>query len=301
MSLKIRPPAARRAIARTGVVVSLVAAVSIVCLHAARNDDAPDAGLQTGPGWNAFRADIEMSQRRVTAAGQVVGVTPPRLSLHLERTRGAKGWKTAMTLNRAERAVVQTQSGPKSLDNPFLLGRIEFDEADGRGPRFYNQQGQEVPDPAVVGQQLLHPRSGPSPAANPRALPPVSSMPVAANQHWMDAVIATPDGKDARRHRFEQQFGPQSGTSGRLRRFVLQRGADQQEVLVDPDTELPVDVTLTSHGALVRHTHIGYATYAGGVLARKSLQTEAAIPDSSDHLVTDIELSNISVDGGVMP
>jgi hypothetical protein len=301
MPLKIRPPAARRARARTGVVVSLVAAASIVCLQAARNDGVPDAGPQPGPRWNAFRADIEMSQRRVTPAGQVVGVTPPRLSFHFERTRGARGWKTAMRLNRAEPAVVQTQSGPKSLDNPFLIGRIEFDEADGRGPRFYDQQGQEIQDPAVVGQQLLHPGSGPSPAVSPRPHPSFSSTPAAANQNWMDAIIATPDARDARRRRFEQRFGPESGTSGRLRRFVLQRGADQQELLVDPDTELPVDVTVTSHGALVRHTHIGYTAYAGGVLARKSLQTEAAIPDSADHLVTDIELSNISVDGGVTP
>jgi hypothetical protein len=72
------------------------------------------------------------------------------------------------------------------------------------------------------------------------------------------------------------------------------------EILVDPDASLPVEVNALRDGALVTHTTFAYAPYAGGVLARRLLHAEAAMPDSAagDRLVTDVEMTHLSVEVG---
>jgi hypothetical protein len=302
MPLNVRRPRPRRPMVRGIGAAVLAAGASITYLHAARVEPiAPPAASQNADMWGSFRADIAMTQHRVSASGAPIGIAPPAVSFHVERTRTAGGWRTTMTLIRAERPAVRTRSGVRYLDNPFLITRMESDR-DGAEPRFYDRAGKPVRPPSEADLRFL--RAGRSDAGShpvpndPRPAPPALADPAGGppSSRWIDAIVAVPEQRDARRLALEERFGPPIGTVRGLDRFVLDEPDRQQEVLVDPDSALPVEVTTTRNGAPEMHTLMSYARYAGGVLARRSMHAEQTVAESSDRIVIDVELTNVKME-----
>ncbi|HWB17115.1 MAG TPA: hypothetical protein VG538_11970 [Vicinamibacterales bacterium] len=276
---------------------------SIAYVNAARPASSPPQTSASDPApqpWDAFRADLTVSHRHVDRDGAPWrGSRAAAMALHVERLRDRSGWHTSIQLRDAAPPQVLTPAGTTRVDSPFQISRVELD--DGAEPLLYDRDGHLVhPMDAGALQQAI----GFEPertAASFRAGPtdPRASKRVAATRpDWIDNVIATPDRRDRRRRALTDRYGAPVGRVGRLDRFLARNGRETHEILVDPDASLPVEVNTLHDDALVTHATLAYAPYAGGVLARRLLHAEAAMPDSTagDRLVTDVEMTHLSVE-----
>ncbi len=91
-------------------------------------------------------ADVTIRHRRVTTDGGPSGPVMPPVSMKLERRQYSGRWRTTLTLLEAAQPMVRTAGGLVTLDNPFLVSRLEFDEGEGDA-RMYDRLGRRLARP----------------------------------------------------------------------------------------------------------------------------------------------------------
>lgn len=250
------------------------------------------------PVWDTFRADLSVRQTTVPAEGEPDGPVAPALTVRIERRLAGSGWRTTLTLHRIERPQIRGLATGPAVINPFEVVRMEYDE-DGTPPRMYDRQGRLVRLPREADRRRLH-----TPATLAAGLPVLESLagrvgppPAALTGHsWIDEVLVPLETRDARRARIERQLGRPTGQVRGLDRFTTWVGAETHEVLVDPQTAVPVEVNTMRGGQLVARTTLAHIRDAAGVLVRRTMRIERALARApADRSVTEIELANIQL------
>jgi len=237
----------------------------------------------------------------VARDGGPFGGRPSAMSFRFERSQKQWGWTTIVTLQDAERPVVRSGAGPRALDNPFLIHRIEYDD-DGLPPRFYNRRGERVRGPGASDRKLVSvPDSSSSDMPDWEAVARrMAKGPVpATSSDWTDGLIATPEKRAKRKDDLERKFGKAQGRVGGKDRYVASNGDVTVEVLVDPDQDVPVEINTTRRGELVAHSLAVHERHSSGALVRRLLRAEQVSGDAAGtRAVTEIEVTNVSLTRG---
>jgi hypothetical protein len=109
-------------------------------------------------------------------------------------------------------------------------------------------------------------------------------------------VLVPLETRDARRARIERQLGRPTGQVRGLDRFTTWVGAETHEVLVDPQSAVPVEINTMRGGQFVARTTLAHIRDAAGVLVRRTMRTERVLARApADRSVTEIELANIQL------
>ncbi len=278
-----------------------LAAVALMALSTPRLDAQraqPGARPGGSPTWDTFRADLSVRQTAVPADGEPAGPAAPALTVRIERRAIGSRWRTSLSLHSIERPQIRGLATGPAVINPFEVVRMEYDE-DGTSPRMYDRRGRLVRLPREADRRRLH-----TPAALAAGLPVLESLagrvgppPAALTGHgWIDEVLAPLEQRDVRRARIERQLGRPTGQVRGLDRFTAWVGEETHEVLVDPQTAVPVEVNTMRAGQLVARTTLAHLRDAAGVLVRRTMRRERTrAGPSSDRSVTEIELANIQL------
>jgi hypothetical protein len=209
--------------------------------------------------------DMVINRWVVDAKGQPIGPRVDALRYHLERVKTDNGWRTTLVLGVSN----SQQSGPP---NPFLGGRIEFDEMGRFG--MFDKDGQEVAIP-------------------PRLRPSVG---LKFDDDW-SGVLAGSSTDTARRARVAQveaRYGRSTGKVRGLSRYVKQTGEDVEELLMDASSGLPVEINVVQAGLLRGQVTFDYAEQPGRGLMRRAMRSETMLNDQGDRAVTTTEFTNVS-------
>ena len=277
--------------------LSAALAVSAVGTPAAAEQSTPDqtpALLATG-NWNTATVDITVRRTRVAADGTPAGDAAPAMRYRWERRLTAAGWHSTLTLVDGARPVIDTSAGPKPLDNPFAIGRIEDDE-DGSPLRMFNSQGEEVPMPSVpIGSPLAIDDA--TQGVREASVAGGVVRPMTFGRDWLYALVPSTARTASRRAALERRHGRATGRVRGLDRFITTTGDDALEVLADPVWALPLEINTVRSGALVSHTTLSYAVGAGGTLVRRTVHTEHGMSGADgERLVTDVEFANVHLE-----
>ena len=258
----------------------------------------PGAGAGGMSTWDTFRADLSVRQATVAAEGAPAGPAAPALTVGIERRLAGSRWRTTVTLQAIERPQIRGLATGPTVINPFEVVRMEYDE-DGTPPRMYDRQGRLVRLPREADRRRLH-----TPATLAAGLPVLDSLagrvgppPAALTGHaWIDEVLAPLEKRDLRRARMEAQLGRPTGQVRGLDRFTAWVGQETHEVLVDPQTAVPVEINTTRSGQLIAHTTFAHIRDAAGVLVRRTMRSERALARApGDRSVTEIALADIQL------
>jgi hypothetical protein len=221
--------------------------------------------------------------------------------LRLDRRLIGGQWRTTFTLKALEPIEVHTPSGPRSMENPFAIARIEY-EGDGLAPKMYDRRNRLVSGPTPDDIRALGvPKGAPNrPPDLPDLVAHSPRLPhVAIDDGPAAGLVARAADAGARRSDLVRRLGVPVGRLRGLDRFVTQTGQLLEEVLVQPEAGLPVEINLVRGGALVSHARFDYETFGGGAFLRRRFRHEEALPDGGGtRLVTEVELTNISVSEG---
>jgi hypothetical protein len=260
---------------------------------------AQSGGAGAGP--QAMRADLRIRQQQVNASGRAIGVASPGVTLHVDRRQASGRWHVTISLAGIDRPRVRTNKGTSLLDNPFFVTRLEYDEGSGGEPAFYDAAGRRV----TVATDAQRRQLG-LPASQRKTNWDVNvlagrvmrmSPPAQALTAGLVTDSSTSE-RDKRRQRLEQRYGRSSGRVRGLDRFVVSVPDETEEVLVAPDTALPVEINATQRGALVAHLQFTYDRTSTGFV-RRLLRSEQAVGDAAgSRAVTEIELANLDMTGG---
>jgi hypothetical protein len=113
-----------------------------------------------------------------------------------------------------------------------------------------------------------------------------------------DGLIARVSDREARLEQLTRRYGRPAGSVGALSRYIGRQGRTTEEVLVAPDTALPVELNRLEGGVLVEQHRFEYAPI-GGLLIRAGTRSESALADGSGgRMVSVTTLSAIAVGGG---
>ena len=209
--------------------------------------------------------DIVINRWVVDAKGQPVGPRVGALRYHLERVKTDKGWRTTLVLDDAGRQ----HAGPP---NPFLGGRIEFDEMGRFG--MFDKDGREVAIPTG-----LQPGVGLAFDGEWSAWPTAGSV---------ETIRKT------RVAEVEARYGRSTGKLRGLSRYVKETAEDLEELLVDANSGLPVELNLVQAGVLRGQVTFDYAELPGRGLVRRAMRSETRLNDQVDRAVTTTEFTNVS-------
>jgi hypothetical protein len=210
-----------------------------------------------------FSADVVVERTTVDRSGAVV-TRMPKVRYRVTEHRGPSGATTEIAF----------QNTP-----PFP----------GRGP---------LQDPSAGFKVLVNDRDGitvvdPSgkvvPADNPRQTGPGATTTAPTDAPASAPRASRPDGTSglglersgaARREALVARFGSPVGRYGNHDRFVRNEADTFEEVLVDPDTALPVEINTLRAGRLVNRSSLSYATLPDGRFYCSSQRDEALVdPD----------------------
>jgi hypothetical protein len=210
------------------------------------------------------------------------------------------GWRTTMTLQGFERPLVQSASGTVELDNPFLITRVEYDEANGE-PRFYNGRGIRVPQPTAADRLLFNLPSNRSEhtVGMPSDRRERLQQSAAAPDDWAAQIVVTPGARADRQSSFERQLGRPQGRVAGLDRYLATNGDTLTEVLVNPEAVVPIEVNTVWRGQLVARTTFAYDRHPNGAWVRKLLRNERVVPNASGlRSVLDVAVTNVVFEPG---
>jgi hypothetical protein len=248
-----------------------------------------------------FAGDLTIRHQRVTADGRPAGMGPPAMVLRLERRRIGGRWRTTFDVTSIEPTLVQSPAGRQSLDNPFAAARIEFQE-DGLPPRMYDRRGRLIqgPTPAdirALGLPAELRNRDWSPEDLIAGAPGVPGL--AGERGPAVGLVSLVSERAARRLDLERRYGMPVGQVRGLDRFLNQTSDSTHELLVDPETALPVEINVADRGQLVRHATLDYEKLAGTTLLRRRLRNEQVVAEPDGvRLVTEIELTNVRLTEG---
>jgi len=209
----------------------------------------------------AFSADVTVTHTMIDRAGARIRDLPTT-RYRLERRDGG-----ALRLT-----MLATRSSPASGPLADRYAGLTVEAGDDGVPRVRDARGETLTLPGA-------------PAAGP--------MPIGDG----DGLIARVRDRSERLGRLARQYGRPAGTVRALARYVSRQGRTTEEVLVAPDTGLPVELNRLEDGALVEHHRFEYRPF-GGLLIRASTRSESALPDGSGgRVVSETTLSAIEVGG----
>jgi hypothetical protein len=134
---------------------------------------------------------------------------------------------------------------------------------------------------------------------NPRlSVGPSAPAALGSFDSWLRALVFEGADASSRRRALERSHGRPAGRVGRLTRYVQRRGDLAEELLVDPDSALPVEVNVARQNVLEAHTRIEYGAVSTGRLVRRRLQTEQLIEGGSGRRsVMSVDFSNVAAEG----
>jgi hypothetical protein len=246
-------------------------------------------------GWDAFSADVSLQQALVSSSGAILQ-TPPAIDMRIERVKQSTGWRTNVTLRRLEHPAVRAGSGTATLDNPFLVVRMEYD-GDGTAPRFFNQAGLRVNAPGDLDLALLAPSMASTmPKANLGSTSIIRTRFTASNPEWMENVVATPAKRLNRRAAIEQRYGPMRGRVNGMDQYLASAGDMTCELLVNSDAVVPVEVNVARSTALIGRSLFTHEMKPDGVMIRRVLHSERAVAiGKNNRIVADVTMNNVSL------
>jgi hypothetical protein len=224
-----------------------------------------------------------------------------------------------MTVLSVAPLTVQATRGPKTVPAGSPVSRIEI--GDGATPtRVFDAAGRQLfmlpsrPRPAADADPLIEMieryRTGAGDAiraarAASEAVPAVASDPPRAAvtdaraRGWIDQLMPSAAGREARRAALVRDFGASQGAIRGLDRFVTNAGGATTEVLADPAWAVPVEINVARNGLLVSQTVVGYEQDPGAGLVRRRIHSEQLLSaESGDRAVADVEFSSIRLDRG---
>lgn len=249
----------------------------------------PLAGEQSG---DRLRADVTIRHRRFTNEGALVPGEAPPLRLRLDRRSRQGRWKTTIEVVDSGRPMALGAGGLVAIDNPFQPSRIEID--DEGGATIIARNGRAIAGATDGDRRLM-------------ALPDALRYRVRAVERGMRAGAGGASGglivegrlRADRRAGFERKFGKAVGRVRGLDRFVSESAGATEEVLVTPDSALPVEVNSVAGGVLMRRVELAYTPRGDGHV-RRAIRTEQPLEGTEQgRMVTDVEFSNITLlDGG---
>lgn len=276
----------------------LALALPLIGPTAARLAAAPAAEEDA---WDAFSADLSIRHAYVDAAGVIVQTPPPAVDMHVERRKSGGSWRTALTLTRIEKPAVRDGSQLITLDNPFLVVRMEYD-GDGTAPRFFNVSGQRVALPDAAANRLLavSPEEiGDLPVANLSSPAIVRGAVLPVRPDWIDNIVATPAKQSARQLAIEARFGRRRGRVNGLDRYLATAGGVTCEMLVNRSAAVPVEVNVVQSGLLAARTQYSHETRPDGVMIRRLLRAERVVSvEQGTRILSEITLTGVTVSAG---
>jgi hypothetical protein len=269
--------------------------------HAAPTGAVSTTSQTSAP--RAMQADLRLRQMQVAADGTPLGVGAPGVVLHVDRHFQGGHWRLTMTMSAVDRPRVTTPRGASLLENPFMVSRLEYDEDAGGEPALYDRAGRRVAIPTDEQRRRIGVAASLRRTTWDRdvlagqvagAAVPVGGRAITTG------LLAEARLAPTRRQRFEARYGRPVGRVRGLDRFVMATGNQTEETLVTPDSSLPVEVNLVRAGGLASHIRITYDSNPAVGYVRRLLHSEEVANEASGaRLVTEVEMSNLIVDGGV--
>jgi hypothetical protein len=211
--------------------------------------------------------DMVINRWVVDAKGQPIGPRADALRYHVERIKTDKGWRTTVVLPVSN----GQQSAPP---NPFVGGRIEFDESGAFG--MFDKDGHEVAIPS-----RLRSASG-----------------LNFDGDWSGWLTGgSPESaRRARVAQVEARYGRSKGKLRGLSRYVKQTGESLEELLVDATSGLPVEVNVVQAGLLRGQVTFNYVQQPGRGIVRREMRSETRLNERGDRAVTTTEFTNVVVE-----
>lgn len=234
-----------------------------------------------------FSADLMVRHRRVTPSGVPIGLPRPDVVMRVVREDRRGRWVTSLSASRAPDALVEGPRGASSLANPFLVTRVEMAD-DEEQPRLFDRRGQQVRALSAADLQLVGAaRVVQQGAQGGRG----RSSPAGAL-----LAEAGGGGELTRRRELERRFGPATSRVRGLDRYVATTSDARHEVLVRPDTVLPVEMLTASTARGEMRTGVTYQAHGRHGYVRRLLRTEHHLAEAgAGRAVTEVELANIVI------
>jgi hypothetical protein len=249
-----------------------------------------------------MQADLRIRQMQVAADGTPLGVGAPGVVLHVNRHFQGGHWRLTMTMGAMDRPRVTTPKGAVLLDNPFMVSRMEYDEDAGGEPVLYDRAGRRVVIPGEAERLRMGVAASLRRTTWDRDVVAgqVAGAPAPAGGRAITSGFVADAGlAHTRRQRLEARYGRAVGRVRGLDRFVMAAGNQTEEVLVAPDSSLPVEVNLARAGGLASHIQLTYDRNPAVGYVRRLLHSEAIANESTGaRLVTEVETANLVVNGG---
>ncbi len=273
--------------------VVMAAAVSVPIAYLDARSHTQELPAETTAAEEALvSADVAIRQEHVDADGRSLPGRSPMLTYRLEHRASTSGPVMTMTLIAAERTIVQGIGVTRALEHSFIAARMERDAKNGL--RLFNARGELLTMPYGDGVRPFGNLSDKFlPPSRPSPEPPTVQL--AAFDRMVFARYRRAD----RRARLEQTHGLPAGSVRGLDRYISSTDGDLDEVLVDPDTVLPMEMNTVRDGHLVSRAEMAYDERPDGWLVRRRLRAERVVPSvNGRRVVLDIELSNVRLGSG---
>lgn len=239
-----------------------------------------------------FSASLAIRHRRFTSTGTPVAVSAPDVVMRMVREHRGGRWKTSLSVDQPPELFVDMPGGRTRVTNPFLVTRVELDDGD-QEPRLFDRQGRRVRAMTMADLKMLGAaeavRGGTGTAAQP--------------QPAAGAVLLAEAGRQAeRRQALARAFGAPVGRVRGLDRYVSKTKEGSDEVLVAPDTALPVELASSSAAAGDVRTEVAYQAYGAYGHVRRLMRSEHRFAQAdAGRVLTEVELANVVISDEVMP
>jgi len=185
--------------------------------------------------------------------------------------------------------LLDVPGGPSRQSNPFLVSHLELrdDETD---VRMFDRQGRRIRPMSPEDLRLVGAATLAGGGAGPHVAP----------RRAGGTFVAEAGDADGRRRDLVGSFGPPVGRSGGLDRYVKTDTHGRHQVLVTPDTALPVEVLVSSPTAGEMRTAIAYEAHGAYGHVRRLIRSEHHLAQAgAGRAVTEVELANIVLAGEV--
>jgi hypothetical protein len=241
--------------------------------------------------WNTFEADVSIRQSRITAEGKPAQISPGPSTLHFERTRTVKGWKTTITVTSKGPLIGQSGKADLYYGSPDVGLRIE-DAGDGTPLRLFERGGKELPHavPEALRGRLpsldrLSSVAPPQPATAARGF---------SGDQWIEGISASRLQTGDRTASLSARYGKPVGRVNGFDRYLAASEAKTVEVLVERSSAMLVEMSVSEGGKLLARTTFNYLPYGPDRFVRDSIKIEQALAEkSAQRLMTEVRFSNV--------
>jgi hypothetical protein len=221
----------------------------------------PATGLAISTG---FSADVVVERTTVDRDG-VVASRMPKVRYRVTERRGPRGASTEIAFQNTP-----PFPGRGPLKDPSAGFRVLVNDRD--GITVVDPSGRVVPtnSPRADGSETT--------AAAPDG---AAALAKGAEQTESSTGLGLERSSAARRRALVARFGSPVGRLGDRERFVRSEADTFEEVLVDPDTALPVEINIIRAGRLVHRSSLSYGALTDGRFYCSS-QRDETLSDPSD-------------------